>query len=376
MIEQCFDFNRQNSTDFSWWLLASVFNTYPNIQLGTVFGELINGNVLDTLDQRVQLRNMIINYQWFRLFLQIPREEFDQDISDVVLDCDRSNRNFLASIECTGIWQHCLQPIPYPETYRDLITAILTLCVNLEVLNPDLSLRLDDQRTSRSTSTQSELLQSVSQHLGLDLDEINRCVSSLSPDWTQQVEAHWRSTGVRRRGFQDVERRPPPLPRQIQYVDFDDYMPHVGEGPLSAEIYSSFFEMACRDDTRLDALRDILTRYATQSSITIPPDVLGGWRQGICEWLKSEQNRRSEDCSNRVDPFTRTDIEDIPLLFLWKLRTQTNHVHCFDLISLHRHLQVDNRNPLTQQTFTNEDIAAVRQRYQFIYDLMRAVLEP
>lgn len=375
VIDQGFDFNRRNSSDLSWWLLRQVFNTYPTIQLGTVFSELINGNVADTISQQSQVRNMLVDFRWFGLFLQIPRERFDQDIEDVVLDCDRANRNFLGSIECTGIWQRYLQPIPYPETYRELISAILALGVNLEVLNPDLSF---SQRTSRSASETSGLLQSVSQHIGLDLEQINQWATSLSPNWTQQVEAHWRSTGVRQRGFQDAQGRESisPPPRQIQYVDFDEYTPHVAEGPLSADIYSSFFDMACRDDTRLDALRDILTRYATQSSIAIPPDVLSGWRQGICDWLTSEQHRRSEDCSNRVDPFTRTDIEDIPLLFLWKVRTQTNHVHCFDLISLHRHLQVNNRNPLTQEAFTNEDITAVNQRYQFIYELMRAVLEP
>lgn len=371
--------NRRVQTPLSWWLLTQTFKTYPSIQLGVAFSNLINfGSINHDSSQRVQIKHMLTNYPWYDLLLQIPRDAFDLDVSGSVLDCDRPNENFLASISCTGLWQDFLQPIPYPETYRELLAAVFALGVNLNILNPDLSLHLtDNQRASRSLTEQSSRIRQIAEHAQLNIAQINEYATGLASDWTNEVERHWQSGHVRRYGFQDSRGRSmTPPPRHIEYVNYGEYTPYIHEGRLDAEVYRSFFDLACHDDTRLDALRGILRRYAEESSVEIPQGILEGWRQGICNWLRSEQNRRSEDCSNRRDPTTLVDIEDIPLLFLWKIPTETGSTHCFDLIALFRHLRNDNRNPLTRERFSEETVDAIRRRYQFIYELMRAVLEP
>ena len=375
--------SRRHQTPFTSWIARQIFALLtPDLQCEMAFLEFIQRTTGHVADQTIQFRHMVTDFRWYDLFLSIAPEAFSLNISPSVLDCDRASLNFLNSISCTGLWQGALDDvIPYPRTYADLLMSIFALCVNLNILNPDLSIRVaDNVRTNRTLTERSMQIQRLVDHANIDRQQILDNAQFLPADWAQAVRSRWRSTRGRFHGFQDSrgrtafpqeQRRP-----EIQYVDYNEYTPHVNQGPLGATLYTDFFEVACNDDGRLDALRDVLIRYATRTNIRIPQSILTGWRQGICAWLLAEQVRRSEECSNRRDPFTLTDVEDIPLLFLWKVPTASGHVHCFDLIALFRHLQASSRNPLTQTDFHPQVIAAVRERYMFIYELMHAVLGP
>lgn len=374
--ETMYYMNRRSTTTtpFLQWFLQHIFRVYPSIQLAILFQLLISNSTLRVTSQEVQFRNMMMSFPHLDLMFLIPADAFDQPLHEVVLDCDRPNPNFLASIACTSLWE-LLDPIPFPETYRQLITAIFIIAINLNILNPDLSLRFETtQRISRTMTERSTLIQRIGEYLNLNMDQLNQEATSLSPDWVHEVESHWQQNRFRNWRGRIGTPRTPDL-QGIIYVDHDEYTLPVAEGPLDADIYRSFFDIACQDDARLDALREILSQfsYAAQDTLAIPTEVLSGTRQDICAWLAAQQNERSKECSNANDPFTLTPIEDIPLLFLWQQRTLTNHIHCFDLIALYRHLQNDTRNPLTQERFAHKDIEDIRNRYGFIYELMRAV---
>lgn len=372
-------------TAYHKWFTECLFRVLPGEdQCSTLFvtltEQVTRGSSWSDPDPRIQLRHGLIQFlRYTDLFVLINRENFNREVSHIVLDCNLLNPNFLGSIRCNTLYTLWS---PRLHNYQSYMAFVFGVCVKINILSYDgYTFSLSTRRASRSIAEMNERLQKVVQHIAfgtwLEYNEEVRTLfqdRDVTDDIINAYDGHqFRENNLRLHGIGD--RVQDESYDDIELVDYDLYTAPVQRGVSSITLYESFFEQACSAPSdRLQALRRIVSSYANAMSLSIPSYILET-KDGICQWLHEEQLSRTRECVNQIEPFTQENVSEIPLLFLWKHRTRDKHVQCYDLLSLRDYIMSNPTNPLTRDMFEADEIEKIDHQFQFVIALMRVIFD-
>ena len=387
-------FGTRHQNAFHKWITRELFyQCSASEQCSTVFKQLTTFDPRHRRnpDPRIHLRYALTQFLKLTTLIEmIVADAFTGTVSDDVLGCNLQNPNFLGSLVCNGLynWLNVRN-----MDYRTFLQFVLAICVKIDIVSLEEEVfRVNNTggRISRSQMVVFENLTEVESYVQSSFDVrsiefqralvIFRSLLSSELDYVTYISAAWNG-----RSFNELYMIPDDnlaetmstnndLPNEIQLVDYSDYTPPVQRGASNMELYNTFFERACvATPDQLNALRRIVASFGAAMTLRVPQEILET-RDGICQWLKEEQESTTQECTNTIEPFTQADVSEIPLLFLWKHRTSSNHVQCYDLLYLRDHIQISRTNPLTREPLNDQEINRINAQYAFITGLMQVVL--
>lgn len=205
---------------------------------------------------------------------------------------------------------------------------------------------------------------------GASLSNIQTSLLTLSnhPDWLSNVKSICVGDTVR-------------STQEVVYRNID-FTPTQASGVLMSSVYHDFFDRFCenapRDGQLLSDFKHILISSADILNLSSDERAIisNGSVRSICKWMRKKQAERARNCGGNVDPLSQESIENIPLLFLWTHRMPNGGSECFDLVYLEQHLRSSSKNPiLPTDIFSETEIANVRERYRFVYNLLKTVTD-
>ena len=362
-------YNTSRQSAYHKWVTEKLFDFLPVSDQCSLIFERFNDVDYDTedIDPKIHLRYGLIQFlRLFDLLKKIPSYQFTSSVSRNVLNCESNlGTNFLASFTCF-VFQQPNTAFFLPD-YVNYFGFVLGVCLALDIISLTGGIHIV---IPSSTPLEAHIFSNLSKAWRHVMDQNEETLEEFNGYHNNNyldVIASWN-------GYEFTYVRQNFPENQIELVDYSDYTPVFQRGVENIELYSMFFDKACEaSSNKLDALKRVVSSYASVMSLIIPTE-LSETRNGICQWLKEEQQSMSRVCTNAIEPFTQLDVKDIPLLFLWRHKTPSGHIQCYDLLSLRDYLQTNDTNPFTREIFRQDEIKKINDQYTFVIALMRTVL--
>lgn len=316
--------------------------------------------------------------------------------SSVVFDCDEATNSFLSRIGCAYgsiLWASIFPNRRIPSVFQELTFALAALGRKAGILNEDL---LPQGILTRSQGERSWLLwfpgeisENVTQGLPSTREELNYFVNvldnvNISNDWEDSVRYILENPPANEEPIEvevysaseDIESVSEDIESEWENADNISEVsirrPGEGEGLLDVAVYRDFFDVWClaTSEVPLRTVKRIFTSLFDRREFTNIET-----KEEFCNWLRTKQVERANECVDTFEPFTMDEIAQIPLLFLYQHITRDGVKHCFNIIYLRKHLFTSDTNPNNRIPFTQSEKDDIIERYDAIATNMYRVLD-